>query len=99
MTVSQLITKLQTLPASSLILTDMPCTFTSSYARPTDSMIAPYAVKTGIAWKILGENGTLGFYVGDAPWENWPQGQPLQGIPAVYLGSGDGIIGPEWDTV
>jgi len=98
MTVSQLITKLQSLPSDAVVLTDVPFTLGSLYIFEANSLNSPIMVSLGKASQTKWLNGT-GIYISADDWENYPQGNPATSVAAVYIGMGNGIIGPEWQQI
>jgi hypothetical protein len=94
-TVAQLIAKLQAVRQDATVLTDLP--------QPLriylfDKLASPTVVMQGVAMKTCSENGTS-IYVSADDWENYPQGQPGTSVPAIYIGTGVGIVSPEWQSV
>lgn len=92
MTVAQLVAKLQTVRQDAIVLGDLPQLLS---VQVFNKLATPTIVAQGVAMITFAENGT-NIYVSADDWENYPQGQPDTQIPAVYIGTGTGIVGPEW---
>lgn len=92
MTVAQLVTKLQTVRQDAIILTDLPQLLD---VQVFNKLASPTIVAQGIGMVTHTENGA-NIYVSADDWENYPQGQPGTQVPAVYIGTGVGIVSPEW---
>jgi len=98
MTVSQLIEKLQTVRQDAIVVGDLPENANLQCLYLSNLLISPIIVSQGLVMLHHTENST-NVYVSADDWENYPQGIPGAQIPAIYIGTGVGIIGPEWQEV
>lgn len=89
---AQLIAKLETLPQDSKVLTD------KYVVGEGDFMATPIVVAQGIGYQII-TDALGGQWEGATPWQHESAGQPLMGVPAIYIGSGKGIITPVWTLI
>lgn len=96
MTVAQLITKLQALNPNLTVLTDRPATDSITFSDQLRTLIEPVVVATGVAYKVY-QDSASGYWISNSPWENEWAGLPLNGVPSVYIGTGDSIITPLWE--
>jgi hypothetical protein len=99
MTVSQLITKLQTCNPNARVLTDKSGFLEVNQigVNISDVMSEAILVAQGVSYKVFQENGGVGYWVTHEPWRHDWAGAPLMGEPSVYIGSGDSIITPLWE--
>lgn len=93
MTVLQLIQKLQTLPQNAIVLSDKSG---NDYSLPADVLGEVVVVAQGIGYQVSSENYGTDYWISQNSWEYCHAGAPLEGKSAVYIGSGQSIVGPLW---
>jgi hypothetical protein len=97
MTVSALIAKLQGLDPNLKVLMDKPSNLIIGNEY-LDAMAEPTVVAKGVAYELV-EANVSNSWITSTPWEHGHAGQPLQGVPVVYIGTGESIIGPLWQKL
>lgn len=98
-TVSQLISILETCNQDAIVLGDKNNEITGSLFPliMKEALGAVTIVAAGVSYKVFIENCSTDYYVDQEQWRYQPAGVPLAGIPAVYIGSGVSIVAPLWD--